>query len=80
MPDAIRDAPELRQGLELFYEAFWELSSCRSVGMAMSQIPWLAINTYANHLEIYGEQRQDLYYHIRNMDEAYLVFNAPKDK
>jgi hypothetical protein len=72
LPDAIRDAPELQFGLELFYTAFMDLSSCRSVGMGESAIPYSAVIDYCMYHEIWGEQRDDMIYHVRAMDATYL--------
>jgi len=78
-PDAIANAPDLRVGLGLFWEAFWELDSCRSLGMGIGPIPWLAVNEYCTVLQIVGDQRFDMYYHIRELDKAYIE-HINKDK
>jgi hypothetical protein len=72
LPPAIRDAPELRLGLGLYYSAFWDLDSCRSIGMGEGPISWLAIDAYATARGLDTEQRADLHYFIPVMDRAYL--------
>jgi len=72
LPPAIRDAPELRMGLELYYGAFWDLSTCRPLGMSEGPISWLSIDAYATARGLDAEQRDDLHHHIRAMDRAYL--------
>lgn len=76
LPPVIRDAPELTLGLALYYGAFWDLNSCRTVGMGEGPIPWLAIDAYATARGFDAEQRDDLHHHISAMDRAYLKHQA----
>lgn len=81
LPKRIANAPELWLGLELFYDAFWDLNSCRDLGaVGFGPIPWSAVKDYAQTFELDSEQFQDLYYYIRRMDDAYLKFCSPKGK
>jgi hypothetical protein len=73
MPDKFRNAPELFVGLDLFYIAFMDMSSCRQMGyMAIGPIDWLTINAYCIAYQLQGEQREDMFYFIGQMDVAYL--------
>lgn len=73
LPDAIRDAPELEFGLELFYIAFSDLSSSRQLGEVVpGPIAWGDIQRYCEVYGIEGEQREDLFYHVQHLDKAYL--------
>lgn len=65
-------------GLELFMEAFWELTTCRSLSMAEGPIPWTAIRSYCDELELWGEQRDDMFFHIRALDNEYLKHRNAK--
>ena len=76
LPPAIRDAPELTQGLALYYGAFWDLNSCRSIGMGEGPISWLSVDAYATARGFDAEQRDDLHHHISAMDRAYLKHQA----
>lgn len=80
LPKRIQDAPQLQLGLELFYDAFWDLNGCRTFGMGMGPIPWTAIKDFAQAFEFDEEQFDDLYYYVRRMDDAYLKHHAPKKK
>jgi len=81
LPDRIKNAPELLLGLEIFYMAFMDLTSCRGQGYGTEgPISWLSINEYCVIHGIIGEQRDDLIYHVQKMDEAYLKFKAKKLK
>lgn len=80
LPQRIANAPELQVGLDLFYLAFLELSSCRSIGFGEGPIPWLAIQRYCEVHEIEGEQREDLFYHVQRLDQSFLDWRAKKMK
>ena len=79
LPKRIANAPTLHLGLELYYNAFWELSTCRSTGWGLGPIPWLAMREYALVYELTEDQEEDLYYFIREMDNAYVAYHN-KDK
>ena len=66
IPDFIANKPFLMPGLELYYEAFQELATCRRNG----QIAWESIAYYATFYGFDEEQTEDLFYHIRAMDSA----------
>lgn len=76
LPAAIKNAPELRLGLSLYYGAFWDLNSCRSYGTGEGPISWLAINAYATARGLDEEQRADLHCFVPAMDRAYLKHAA----
>ena len=74
LPEPIQNAPEIPLGLGMFYAAFQELSSERTEG----PIPGTAIRSYCRDEEITGELADDLFYHVRNLDNALLEFRAKK--
>ncbi len=78
LPKAIADAPELALGLEFVYHAFWELSSCRSVGFGVGSIPWAAMAEYARFHELAEDDFENFSFLIRAMDKKFLEFHAPK--
>lgn len=80
IPEKIRNAPTLGKGLEIFYNAFIELNSCRSIGMDMGEIPWVAIAKYAEVHEFEGEQRDDLFYFAQALDSAYISYRQSRSK
>lgn len=80
IPEKIRNAPRLMMGLELYYEAFMDLNSCRASGFGMGQIPWLAIFDYAVANGFSEEQTEDLLQHIRVMDHAYMDHHNKKNQ
>ena len=60
-------------GLELYYKAFFDLSSCRT-GLHGSEGPilWTALDRWAEKYELDEEQWEDLVYYIGQMDEVKL--------
>lgn len=72
LPERIKNAPRLWLGLELYYDAFWELSTCRASGMAVMPIPWSAMRDYASTFGLDEAQEEDLFYLVRAMDNAYI--------
>lgn len=81
LPDAIRDAPELELGLELYYLAFADLTSCRQLGESVpGPISWSDIQRYCEVYGITGEQREDVFYHVQTLDKVYLDHAVDKFK
>jgi hypothetical protein len=78
LPNKILNAPSLERDLILFYEAFWDLHSCRQIGSAEGPIPWTAIYMYCEQYEMYGEQREEVFYHVKKLDGVYLDHVASK--
>jgi hypothetical protein len=66
------NAPELRLGLSLYLEAFFDLDSERSHGFNLTRIPLSAIRDYAVAFEFDGYQTESLFYLIKAMDRANL--------
>lgn len=81
LPQSIQNAPELFIGLEIYYSAFLDLTSCRTGGYGTEgPIPWLAARQWAQVNELSEEQTEDLLFHIPRMDESYLKHKAKKLK
>jgi hypothetical protein len=80
LPNAIANAPQLLPGLELYYNAFMDLTSCRQMGFGEGPISWLSVAEYCAVHSIEGDQREELFYHIREMDTAYLELRAKQSK
>lgn len=71
LPDHLKNAPSLLVGLELFYNAFQELTTCRQLGMSLGPIPWTAIDVYCIRYSLEGDQRDDVFFHVENLDDEY---------
>lgn len=75
LPPSILNAPRLSPGLEIFFAAFFDLSSCRVMG---GPIPWQATWNYATAYGYSEEQEEDLQYYITRMDGEYLQHMSKK--
>lgn len=64
----------------MYYNAFWELSTCRQVGISLGPIPWNVIQYYGREKDYSEEQIEALQYHIRRMDGEYIKFLEKKNK
>lgn len=78
LPDAIANAPDLFPGIELYYVAFMDLSSSRTLGATEGPIAWSVIDYYCRSMQFSDEQKDDTFYYIGAMDKAYLEYRAKK--
>jgi hypothetical protein len=78
LPDRIANAPELRLGLQLYMQAFFDLDSSRSNSNELTPISWLNIKRYAVECEFDLEQEEALFYHIKLLDNEHLKRLAAK--
>lgn len=79
LPESIANAPDLEFGLDIYYNAFTDLHTCRS-GMGDGPIPWITIEYYADRMGMDQEQRELLHYVIAEMDDTYGRHVAKKNK
>lgn len=81
LPDKIKEAPELMPGLELYYEAFTELSNTRPITQGgLGAIPWTAINEWAKRYDIEGSDFERLATYVRSLDAEYIKYVSKKNK
>ncbi len=77
VPEHISNAPELLPGLELYYEAFVDLSTCRPLGMSEGPIPYRDIVAYFDRLDLLDEDQHWAGIRIiRKMDAAYMKYRS----
>lgn len=76
LPDKIANKPVLRTGLHIYYRAFWECSTDRTVGMAEGPIPWTAINQWAIRYGFHHDEFDRLVLLLKAMDSAYIEERA----
>lgn len=81
IPDKIKNAPMLYAGLDLFYIAFMDLTTCRQLGYgAVGPIDWLSVHYYCEAYGLKGEQREDMFFFVSQMDGEYLKWSANHKK
>lgn len=79
VPERIQNAPDLFLGLELFFDAFMELSTCRNTGWSPGPIPSWCISEFCVRMELDEETTDDMIYHIRQMDQAFMKYADRKN-
>lgn len=72
VPANILNAPVLKLGLELYFDAFFDLDCERSHGFGLTRLPLSAIRDYAVANEFSTEQTEDAIKLLRLMDNAHL--------
>lgn len=77
IPDAILNAPELQDGLDLYLNAYVELGTCRPPD---GYIPWTAIVDYCRAYEFDRELIDETLIIIRRVDQEILEFRNEKAK
>lgn len=74
MPRALETRVELPEHLDFFWDAFWECSTDRKLGFgALGEIPFSALDRYANRFGVVGPAFDRFRYLLRRMDTAYLA-------
>lgn len=74
IPDKVRDAPELRKGLELYFNAYMDLDDERQYGMmGACALPWSSIAMYSQFYGLDEEQTESMLFLVRRMDRANLL-------
>lgn len=77
-PKWIEEKPELLPGLEFYWKAFWELSTCRQVTTAEGPIPWDAMYFWAEKHDINDEEFDRFVTVLKNVDNDYLKYRQKK--
>lgn len=72
IPARIANAPELHIGLELFLNAFFDLDTERQAGFSVGPIPWSKIKEYAVAFEFDEDITEDLFYFVKQLDNAHM--------
>lgn len=71
-PEWFLDCPESMPTDEFYLSAFWDLSTCRGMGLSMGPIPWHHIRDYAEFAGLDPENGFAFCTIIRRLDAAYL--------
>jgi hypothetical protein len=83
LPPALANAPLLNTEYQrTILSAFWDLSSCRAVGMAVGPVPWTVMNEFA---QVHGynhdkDEYEAFMYLIQQLDSVYMNFQAEKQE
>jgi hypothetical protein len=66
LPQVLQNMPQLDDGLQLYWLAFWQLISERS-GMGDGPIRWTAIQEWCRYNGLSREQTEAVHHHLRVM-------------
>jgi hypothetical protein len=80
LPTWFLEEPIIRPGEKFYLQAFWDLSSCRSIGMSLGPIPWTAAWEYGKEAGLDEELLPAFWYFLRVMDSAYLDWQDQEAK
>lgn len=81
IPDVLQTAPELQEGLDLFWDAFGVLSTTRQLGQGfIGPIPWDKIMEYCDRRELEEEQVERMLDYLRAMDSVFQAHVNTKAK
>jgi hypothetical protein len=80
LPDKIKNKPEVKLGLELYWKAFQDLSSDRDIGMGVGPIPWSSMNEWGARNHIRGDDFERFVAVLRGMDSIYMDKQSKKAK
>lgn len=74
LPERIANAPDLKEGLALYLQAFFDLDSERNHGFGLAKIPWSKAWQYAEACGLNGEWAWYLTYLVSKLDEVNLGY------
>ena len=73
LPPEIAEQPTLQPHLQVYWIAFWELTTCRqALYMTEGQIPWNVVDYWGKEAGMGKMERQELWLAISAMDNVYL--------
>lgn len=61
-------------GDQFYIRAFWNLGSCRAIGMSLGPIPWTALVEYGTRAGLDDEAIEIFLEIMRHLDSAYLNY------
>ena len=74
LPDWFLEEPPLLPGDQFYLDAFWDLSTCRPVGMSEGPIPWTSIVEYWRMSGLDDDTMELFVGVIRAMDAEYMIW------
>ncbi len=78
--DRLNEGPELKPGLQFYFDAWQELATDRQLGMSVGPIPGMSIRALVKELKLDQVESYEFQYLIRKMDSAYLEYVAEQSK
>lgn len=75
LPDWYLQQPDIDIDTDFYLKAFYELSTCRPMGMGMGAIPWDKARLYAEHVQLQVGMIDHFISIIRIMDDTFLKWH-----
>ncbi len=72
LPEWYLDEPDAYPGDHFYLKAFYDLNSCRSIGLNLGPIPWDKILKYAEYSQLDTQVTECFLTVIATMDNHYL--------
>lgn len=70
VPDWIRDAPQLAEGLDFYLDAFVDLSGDRTD--RTRRIPWASMDAYGRRYGLEGDDWEDFHHLVSALDAVFV--------
>lgn len=81
LPDKVANAPQLLTGLDIYWDAYVALSTCRPPAFAgVMPIPWASVDAYARAQDFDEEQHYRLWYCVSMMDKEFTRYVKSKEE
>ena len=77
LPKQWQNSPKVEDRYEWLFTAFFELTSCRSVGFGVGPIPWTAMKLYADYLELDETEFYFMRIVLSRLDAVYIDIMTP---
>lgn len=78
--DVLAQSPKLDSDHRLYWDAFWELSSCRLSAMSIGQIPMTAMFEWCYFYEYTREESHFFVQVLRLLDAGYMKTVTERQK
>lgn len=78
--ESVPDAPALSEALEMYHDAFYDLCTTRSIGMALGPISVLSVDTYASNRQYTAFQLYFLRRVVRRLDPIFMEYSNESKK
>lgn len=78
IPDSLANPPQIKFGLEIYWNAFLNLNCDRASSFDVGPIPTVAILSYASYYDI--DDVESFLEVIRRMDNAFIEHHTKKNK
>ena len=80
LPEWYVNEPAIEASDVFYMKAFYDLNTCRSIGMGLGQIPWNVTVEYADRYGLEWDLSEAFVDIIREMDEGFLEWKSSEQE